>query len=255
MEAQNIFITGTDTGVGKTLLSGLLLHHLRQAGCQALTIKPFCSGGRGDVELLQALQHDELREDEINPFYFREPLAPLVAARKNRRSILLKDVLERIEAIALRLRAKRRSSNRKACLLIEGAGGLLAPLGEKGMASERTLKGHGMFTGKVIYTAVDVIAKLDCAVIIVAPNRLGTLNHTMLSVHELQRAAVKEFAIVLMGGAEPDISGRTNSKMLAELVAPIRVFSLPFLGKDALEIGALKENAKKVKKTLARILA
>ena len=48
-----IFITGTDTGVGKTLLTGLLLHHLRQSGCHALAMKPFCCGSRADVEFLQ----------------------------------------------------------------------------------------------------------------------------------------------------------------------------------------------------------
>ena len=45
-----IFITGTDTGVGKTVLTGLLLHHLREGGCHALALKPFCSGSRADTE-------------------------------------------------------------------------------------------------------------------------------------------------------------------------------------------------------------
>src|SRR5258705_9807549 len=88
-----IFVTGTDTGVGKTLLTGLLLHHLRTEGCHALAMKPFCSGGRGDVEFLHALQDGELSEREINPFYFHEPVAPLLAARKNARAIHLKDVV------------------------------------------------------------------------------------------------------------------------------------------------------------------
>ena len=77
-----IFITGTDTGVGKTLLTGLLLHHLRQSGCHALAMKPFCSGSRADAEFLHAVQDGELTLDEINPFFFAEPLAPLVAARE-----------------------------------------------------------------------------------------------------------------------------------------------------------------------------
>src|SRR5262245_24470769 len=55
-----IFVTGTDTGVGKTLLTALLLHHLRESGCHALATKPFCSGSRADVELLQSLQSGEL---------------------------------------------------------------------------------------------------------------------------------------------------------------------------------------------------
>src|SRR5260221_14172519 len=93
---RTIFITGTDTGVGKTLLTALLLAHLRQNGVPALALKPFCSGGRADAELFHALQDGDLTLDEINPFYFREPIAPLVAARKHRRRIQLDDVLKNI---------------------------------------------------------------------------------------------------------------------------------------------------------------
>src|SRR5581483_3100804 len=82
-----LFITGTDTGVGKTLLTAMLLHHLRVAGRRTLAMKPFCSGGRDDVELLHALQDGELTADEINPFYFSEPTAPLVALRRRHRDI------------------------------------------------------------------------------------------------------------------------------------------------------------------------
>jgi len=254
VQAQIIFITGTDTGVGKTLLTGMLLHQVRQAGCQALAMKPFCSGGREDVELLDALQDGELIEDEINPFYFREPLAPLVAARKNRRSILLKDVLGRIDAVTSRLRARTAISNQRSHLLIEGAGGLLVPLGERGAKNKGTSQRQRL-SRKATYTAVDVIAKLGCVVIIVAANRLGTINHTILTVRTLQHAGIKQLTIVLMGQRKPDNSAKTNPEMLAELVAPIRVFSIPFLRNNALEIVMLKKNAKKIKKTLAQILA
>ena len=253
VEAQVIFVTGTDTGVGKTLLTGLLVHHLRLAGCHALAMKPFCSGSREDVELLGALQDSELSEREINPFYFRHALAPLVAARANRRSILMEDVLERITAVTLRL-LEGQTSNSKKYLLIEGAGGLLVPLGEKEM-ERRGSKRQGAMAGSAIYTLRDVITRLDGAVILVAPNRLGTINHTMLTVVELQRVGVKKLVIALMNGKEPDNSARTNPKMLAELVTPIRVIPVPFFEKDPLKIGTLKKNAKKIKKTLARILA
>src|ERR1017187_6787143 len=85
---------GTDTGVGKTLLTGLLLHHLRQSGCHALAMKPFCAGSRSDTEFLLAAQDGELTPDEITPFFFAEPLAPLVAARRHHRNIRLPEVLQ-----------------------------------------------------------------------------------------------------------------------------------------------------------------
>ena len=153
-----IFITGTDTGVGKTLLTGLLLHHLRQSGCHALAMKPFCSGGRADAELLRAIQDGELTLDEINPFFFTEPLAPLVAARKHQCSIRIPEVLRRITRVA----------NRCECLLIEGIGGVMVPLGEG-------------------FSVLDLIAKLGCEAIVVSRNRLGTINHTLLTVTRFAR--------------------------------------------------------------------
>src|SRR6202453_918846 len=94
-----IFITGTDTGVGKTLLTALLLHHLRQSGCPALAIKPFCSGGRADVRLLQSFQRGELTDAEVNPFYFSAPVAPLVELQQTKRDISLNKVVAHIRRI------------------------------------------------------------------------------------------------------------------------------------------------------------
>lgn len=99
MMSRLIFITGTDTGVGKTLLTGLLLHHLRHSGVHSLAMKPFCSGGTSDVDLLYGLQDGELSRPEINPFYFREPIAPLLASRIHRRPVRLPDVIKKIERV------------------------------------------------------------------------------------------------------------------------------------------------------------
>ena len=98
-----VFITGTDTGVGKTLFTGLLLTHLRRRGEGALALKPFCSGTRADARLLYELQGRELSLDETNPFYFPEPIAALVAARKHRRHISLRQVLSHLQTMLQRL--------------------------------------------------------------------------------------------------------------------------------------------------------
>ena len=148
-----IFITGTDTGVGKTLLTGLLLHHLRQSGCHALAMKPFCCGSRADVEFLCAVQERELTLDEINPFFFEKPLAPLAAAREQHVSIKLPAVRRRISDLARRCE----------WLLIEGIGGVMVPLGDG-------------------FSVLDLIANLSCSTVVVSRNKLGTLNHTMLTV-------------------------------------------------------------------------
>ena len=221
-----IFITGTDTGVGKTLLTGLLLRHLRQRGCHALAMKPFCSGSRADTRFLRAVQGDELTLDEITPFFFSEPLAPLVAARKQHRVIRSQEVVQRI----------RRLARRCECLLIEGIGGLLVPLGEG-------------------YTVRDLAAKLGCEVVLVSRNRLGTINHTLLAGEALQHAGIRRFTTVLMALPRGDPSAPHNWRILAERLAPNPVFSIGFLGRDCRRFGALEKKEKKVQKTLARILA
>ncbi len=231
-----IFITGTDTGVGKTLLTGLLLVHLRELGKRALAIKPFCTGGRADAELLYSLQGGELTLDQINPFYFPEPLAPLVAARIHRRSISLAGVLQHIQQLQ---RLHPTPDPRHSTLLIEGAGGLLVPLGEG-------------------YTWANVLKKLACRVIVVSANRLGTINHTLLTVGALQAVDIKELSVVMMrvmtpGCSTPDT--RRNPGVLAELLAPVPIHQIPFLGPNAPQPGTLKKNQKKIKKVLARILA
>ncbi|HOS76146.1 MAG TPA: dethiobiotin synthase, partial [Verrucomicrobiota bacterium] len=183
--ARIIFVTGSDTGVGKTLLTGLLLHHLRRRGCHALAVKPFCSGSRTDAEFLGALQDGELAADKIAPFFFSAPLAPLAAARRRR-----------IIRLAEALRHLKRMARRCECLLIEGIGGLLVPLG----------KG---------FTVRDLIVAIGSEVIVVSRNRLGTLNHTLLTGAALQQVGIKDFTTVLMTVPPGDASSATNRLILA----------------------------------------
>ena len=217
-----IFITGTDTGVGKTIFTGMLVHHLRAQGVHALAMKPFCSGGRGDVKLLRAMQNAELTENEINPFYFPEPVAPLVSARQHKRPVSLGDVVQRIKKMATRCE----------CLLIEGSGGLLVPLGEN-------------------YLVSDVIKRLKCDVILVSRNRLGTINHTLLTANALKRFGVKNIAVALMGTSKKDASAEKNAEVLREFLGGIAVNEIIFLGKNTNKIGVLKKSVKNLKKTLA----
>jgi dethiobiotin synthetase len=221
-----IFVTGTDTGVGKTLVTAMLLFHLRKTGIHALAMKPFCSGGRGDVRRLQALQKGELSDDEMNPFYFAQPLAPFVAAGKKGDQIHLSDVVERISKV----------SQKCECLLVEGAGGLLVPLGSA-------------------FTIADLIGAFDCKVIITGRNRLGTINHTLLTARALQSAGIarKKMVVALMSMRKPDVSAQTNPKILTNLLRPMRVLSFPFLGASAVLEAKIRENYLKARSTLAKL--
>jgi dethiobiotin synthetase len=240
-----IFVTGTDTGVGKTVLTALLLCHLRRSGCRALAMKPFCSGSRADARLLYTLQDRELALEEINPFYFPEPVAPLVAARQHRRQVRLEAVLERIFRVVSSLQglaqrptpgaAPGMSLGPEPCLLVEGSGGLLVPLG-------------------VGYTVLDLIAALCCEVIVVGRNRLGTLNHCLLTVRTLQGIGLQRLRVVLMGCRRCDIAAASNPDMLAELVAPIPVQVVPHLGLNWRTAARLRGSAARLCRLLASLV-
>jgi dethiobiotin synthetase len=240
-----IFITGTGTGVGKTVATGALLHELRRKGVRALAIKPFCTGGLADVRHLRRLQDNELSAREINPFFYRQPLAPFVASRG--RSPSLQEAVLHIRAIG----------ERCDVLLVEGAGGLLVPLGiflrnrNRNLnllsSSRLTSSPHGA------YTAADLISELDCGVIVVARNKLGTLNHTLLTVRALPESANSRAVVLLMGQRRPDLSAGTNPRTLARLLQPVKVVTMPYLGQSPLSPHALITSRAGVGKLLAQL--
>ncbi len=224
------FITGTDTGVGKTLLTGLLLTYLRKTGVDTLALKPFSSGDRADAILLSQLQEQELALELLNPWHFEEPLAPLLAARLHHERVGLKETIAHLVEMA------------DCCerLLVEGAGGLLTPLGEG-------------------FCAVDLIRACRCDVLIVAQNRLGVINHILLTLRALagQNAQRRGPAakVVLMNCRAPDFSSATNAAALAELIAPAALISIPYLGANACRQLSLRRRVAGLKHLLARVSA
>ena len=218
-----LFITGTDTGVGKTVLTSLLVAHLAAAGRHVFAMKPFCSGGLQDAEILYEAQKRRLPISQISPFHFEPAMAPLLAARQCGRIIHFLDVLEKITTLA----------NRCEQLLVEGAGGLLSPLGEK-------------------YSAVELIASLQCPVVVVAANRLGTVNHVLLTLAALRRIPALQCKVVLMNARKPDASARFNKALIRQFAAE-EVFSLPYLGRRASCPDIIEESSRNLKKTLAAV--
>jgi dethiobiotin synthetase len=219
-----VFITGTDTNVGKTWFTALWLHHLRRRGERVFAMKPFASGGRDDAELFHGVMEGELSLDEINPYYFAAPLAPAVAARAEGVQVPLATVVERIMAL----------ERRCDCLLVEGAGGLLAPLGEG-------------------YCARDLIAALRCRVLIVAANRLGVINHTRLTVEALGAVGEGGMQVVLndIGAADKSVGG--NLAALQACLAPARIIEWPTIETQLSVAQAFASAEKKLKKALVQL--
>ncbi len=220
-----VYITGTNTGVGKTLLTALLLRELRQQDGGVVAMKPFATGNRNDANLLDRVQGGALPPELLNPFYFRRPLAPLAAARQERRTVLIEAVQERIQAAA----------SRSDLLLVEGCGGLLVPLGEG-------------------FNLLDVVACQPGPVIVVARNQLGVINHSLLTLSVLDEHRISPTKLVLMSCRRPDLSAALNATMLAELAPHSSVLIFPYLDVAARRTLTLPVRCKKIKKTLARIV-
>jgi len=203
MKRTTFFITGTDTGVGKTVLTALLVKFLRARGVNAAALKPICSGNRDDALKIFAAMDGALSLDEINPWYFRVPIAPLLAARWENKKIKFSQILARARA----------AQKRFDILLIEGAGGLLSPLGEN-------------------FNSRDLIAALRARPIIVAQNKLGAVSQILLTFEALPENIRAKVRVVLISPPKPDASTKSNAKLLADFFDARRIFELPYFGKD-----------------------
>jgi dethiobiotin synthetase len=195
-----IFVTGSDTGVGKTVVTTMLTQHLCALGHRVAALKPLCSGGREDAVALHAALGGALSLDEINPWHFYAPLAPALAARKEHRRVLPAEVLAQV----------RQAQARFDAVLVEGAGGLLSPLG-------------------VGFNARILIARLRATPVVVCPNRLGAVNQVLLVLAALPLAAARRAQIVLVTQKHSDASARSNAALLAEHLGRERVHRLPWL--------------------------
>ncbi len=172
---NGLFITGTDTGVGKTVVAATLAYALHQRHISFSYIKPVESGiinheyleKDSDAALVKRAGFLPEPLDEIVPFTFREPLAPLLAARR-----------EGVELSGKTLRECVRTRIKPSGLtLVEGAGGLLAPICPN-------------------YLILDLIKDLQLPVLVVCRTSLGAVNHTLLTLDRLRREGIRPAGII-----------------------------------------------------------
>lgn len=187
---KGVFITGTDTGVGKTFIACLIARELRKKGISIGVMKPISTGSRHDALLLRKSAGVDDPLDEINPVYFKKSLAPCVAARFENRNINLTKILKSYKNLCLRHKF----------LIVEGIGGLLVPITDKA------------------FTA-DLAKMFGLPLVIVSRPGLGAINHTLLTINCARQRGLKILGFVL-DYAKPMKKGlaeKTNPKIISEL--------------------------------------
>lgn len=213
-KAGGVFVTGTDTDAGKTVAAAAVLVSMRAAGIDAVPMKPVQTGGvpRGDAlqspDLEFCLRMAELKPDpeelrDMAPFIYEPACSPHLAAAKTGREISFGRI---IEAFGNLLRRRER-------VVVEGAGGLLAPL-----SGSRTM--------------IDLMAALGLPVILAARPGLGAINHTLLSVREMERSELALHGIIFCettGAGWGEIE-QNNLETIAGMSGARVLGRIPYLG-------------------------
>lgn len=167
-----LFITGTDTGVGKTYVTARLVRGLRARGVDAVGFKPICCGGREDADALHAAAGGAVALNEVNPVWLRAPAAPYAASLIESRAVDLDLIRE----------TYRQLHERHATVLVEGVGGWLVPIQRD-------------------FTMADLAAGWGLPVVVVVGNRLGSLSHTALTVQAVRAAGLECAGLIFNAGA------------------------------------------------------
>lgn len=188
---MRLFVTGTDTSVGKTYVTSRLVRSLRAKGVDCVGMKPLSCGGIEDAEALMAACDGLLSLDDVNPVRLAPFCAPIIAAKIEGHAIDL-DLMHRTYA---RLAAEHES------IIVEGAGGWLVPLTRD-------------------FFIADFAVELALPVAVVTANRLGAINHTLLTVESIKARGLTCAGIFLNQARTPteddEIAIQTNRAVLEE---------------------------------------
>jgi dethiobiotin synthetase len=170
-DIKGFFITGTDTGVGKTIVTACLLSLFRKYNLSAGVMKPIETGVTGrtlsDAEFLIETEGAGSAIADVAPVRFKTPASPLQASKIEKRPINIKSIWRKFHELAYR----------HEYMLVEGVGGILAPITEK-------------------YLVIDLIREMRLPLIVVCRHTLGTLNHTLLTLRAAQAEGIEVRGII-----------------------------------------------------------
>lgn len=221
---KGLFITGTDTGVGKTVIAAAVIRALHAHGINACGMKPIETGCNRDGDMLYPSDGMFLKSaagmeegiNNITPYCFETPAAPYIASEMEGREIDINVIADKMNSLLERYPA----------VVVEGVGGLLAPL-------------------KKDYFVLDLIKELGLPVVVVARPSLGTINHTLLTVGYALKEGISVSGIVMNFSRPPDSSPaeNTNQLMIRQLSPVPFIGTFPYLDSmedDTLERAALR---------------
>ncbi len=187
---MHYFITGTDTDAGKTYVTCLLVEALRRGGQAAVGYKPLACGDRIDAHALRQAGEDTLTLDEVNPVFLKVPASPFAAALLENKTVDVEAARQGFFSLAARF----------SHVLVEGAGGWEVPL-----------------TAQM--SMADFAAELGIPVIVVVNNKLGCLNHTILTVKNIQARGLVCAGIILNHAHdERDLASISNRMILQQFL-------------------------------------
>ncbi len=192
MIPKGIFITGTDTGIGKTTISGAIARLLQSSGVDVGVMKPIetdCRANRlSDASYLKMAARVDDSIEQITPYRFSDPLAPWPASMRERRPIRMSKIIT----------AYKQLEKKHSFVIVEGAGGLLVPI-----------------TAQI--DVLDLIVTLSLPTLLVARLGLGTLNHTLLTIRHGEANRIN-FRGIILNQTQPTltIADQTNKAILAK---------------------------------------
>jgi dethiobiotin synthetase len=202
----DFLVTGTDTGVGKTVIAAALVTALRARGVRAIGFKPVQTGhAPGEVSDADWLASASTEQTELSAplLDLAEPLAPAAAADRAGKVVCARDIDARVELLR----------GAGFTLVVEGAGGVMVPL----------------VWG---YTVLDLAEKFALEAVVVGRAGLGTLNHVAMTVAMQQSSHILIRAVVLNGRKDPpDLAESTNPSALARLLPGLAIVEVPHQAK------------------------
>lgn len=212
MKSKGFFVTGTDTGVGKTVVATALTRGMVARGLRVAVMKPVASGSdptaeglrNSDALALMAAANVAAPYEVVNPYCFLPPISPHIAAREARVTMDLAFLRSRCDSLAAA----------SDCVIVEGAGGWLAPVSESA-------------------TMADLAAALELPVLLVVGLRLGCLSHALLTRESLA-AHGAAFGGWIANAVDPHFERAADNlaTLIARLGAPPLAY-VPFLERGA----------------------